>query len=145
VRKCSVLYINACKAKTTEARALRGLGFQVVEVDDIPAVETITAHHAVVIHTRPECRLAAIATRLRARPKFGRRVLIALVPASVSTREQREGLHSGFSLTLPEALGARALAARMLHELRKYPEFRCLLRRTPTRRKAAAARRRRAA
>jgi hypothetical protein len=78
-----------------------------------------------------------IAARLRAKPQFGRRVLLALVQDGVSDRDNREALMSGFDLTLPDRCSARDIAAHILRLLRGYPEYRCLLRAPNGRRKAA--------
>ena len=78
-----------------------------------------------------------IATRLRAKPRFGRRILLALVPDGVSDRDNRDALMSGFDLTLPDGCSARDIASHILRLLRGFPEYRCLLRAPNGRRKAA--------
>jgi hypothetical protein len=120
----------------TQTAALRSLGFHVVEMDDVPPRETLASYHAVVLRASTRCSLPSVAARLRSAPLFGRRVLIALVPARVTTRERRDAIDSGFDLVLPEQSSARDLAASILALLRKYPEHRCLLR-SHTRRRAA--------
>ena len=133
---CAILYINTDSFVDTQTAALRSLGFHVVEVDDVPPRETLASYHAVVLRASTGCPLPSVAARLRAAPLFGRRVLIALVPARVTTRERRDAIDSGFDLVLPEQSSARDLAASILALLRKYPEYRCLLR-SHTRRRAA--------
>jgi hypothetical protein len=81
--------------------------------------------------------MPTLGNRLRAKPRFGRRVLIALVPESCTERQRREAEHSGFDGALPQACSARDLAAHILRRLRPFPEYRCLLRAPNGRRKAA--------
>jgi CheY-like chemotaxis protein len=135
--QCSILYINAAAFADTQTCALRSLGFDVVEVDDVPARETLMTYHAVIVRAEPRCQLPSVAARLRAAPHFGRRVLIALVPSSVAARDRRDAVDSGFDAVLPEQCSARDLAAAILSMLRKYPEHRCLLRAHNARHKAA--------
>jgi len=136
--QCSILYINTDGFTDTQANALRALGFAVVEADDVPARDTLAKHHAVVVRLTQGPPLTSVAARLRAAPLFGRRVLIALVPASVTMRERREAVDCGFDLVLPEQCSARDLAASILSLLRRYPEHRCILRSHTNRRRAAA-------
>jgi hypothetical protein len=136
--QCSILYINANGVTDTHASALRALGFDVVEADDVPARDTLANHHAVIIRMNHGRRLTSVAARLRAAPLFGRRVLIALVPASVTLRERRDAIDCGFDLALPEQSRARDLAASILALLRRYPEHRCVLRSHSNRRRDAA-------
>lgn len=136
--QCSILYINVDRVSDTQSAALRALGFDVVEVADVPVRETLATYHAVILRMQDGRRLTSVAARLRAAPLFGRRVLIALVPASVSVRERRDAVDSGFDLVLPQQCSARDLAASILTLLRRYPEHRCLLRSHISRRHAAA-------
>jgi hypothetical protein len=78
-----------------------------------------------------------LGTRLRAKPNFGRRVLLALVGSELTDRDKREARMSGFDGTLSNSCGAREIAAHILRLLRGYPEYRCLLRAPNGRRKAA--------
>jgi CheY-like chemotaxis protein len=135
--QCSILYINAAAFADTQTCALRSLGFDVLEVADVPARETLMTYHAVIVRTEPRCRLPTVSARLRSAPLFGRRVLIALVPASVTARDRRDAVDSGFDAVLPEQSSARDLAAAILGMLRKYPEYRCILRSHNGRHKAA--------
>lgn len=136
--QCSILYINTDGVIGTHASALRALGFDVVESDDVPARDTLANHHAVIVRMAQGRHLTSVATRLRAAPLFGRRVLIALVPASVTLRERRDAVDCGFDLALPEQCRARDLAASILTLLRRYPEHRCVLRSHINRRRDAA-------
>ncbi|HYT74684.1 MAG TPA: hypothetical protein VEL79_08045 [Vicinamibacterales bacterium] len=135
--QCVILYINSSASDCTQTRALRSLGFRVVETGDIPEGDTMEGYHAVVLRAKSDCPLPSVATRFRARPGFGRRVLIALVAASVSLRAKHDAVDSGFDLVLPEDCSARDLAAAILGLLRRFPEYRCLLRSITGRRRAA--------
>ena len=78
-----------------------------------------------------------IGARLRAKPRFGRRVLIALISDAVPDRDRRDAMMSGFDQTLTDSCTARDIAAHVLRLLRGFPEYRCLLRAPHGRRKAA--------
>ena len=135
--QCSILYLKAGSLQATHAPALRALGFRVDETDELPANEELASYHAVIVRPAAGCNLPMLATRLRAKPHFGRRVLLALVPGATTARGQREAVLSGFDYTLPDTCGARELAASVLRLLRPYPEYRCILRAPGRRRKAA--------
>jgi hypothetical protein len=135
--QCSILYLKPGPVQQTHAGALRALGFRVDEFDDFPSNEAFARYHAVVVRPAAQQNLPVLATRLRAKPRFGRRVLLALVPDATGVRHKREAVMSGFDYTLPDSCGARDLAATILRLLRPYPEYRCLLRWPGGRRKAA--------
>lgn len=135
--QCSILYVWPQETEDPRVRALRSLGFRVDQSIDLPGSDVITAYHAVIVRPAVECNLPMLATRLRAKPHFGRRVLLALVPSTIADRDRRGAVLSGFDHTLPETCGARDLAATVLRLLRPYPEYRCLLRLPGGRRKAA--------
>ena len=136
--QCSILYIRPGARDATHPSALRSLGFAVDETDDLPASEVLASYHAVLLRVRPDCGgLPSLGMRLRAKPRFGRRVLIGLVPESCTERQRREAAHGGFDTTLPESCSPRDIAAHILRRLRAFPEYRCLLRAPNGRRKAA--------
>ena len=134
--QCSILYILPGLDGGTHVDALRDLGFSVDLADDLPPSEKFTAYHAVVVRVA-DCNLSGLGARLRAKPKFGRRVLIGLVPRSCTDRQRRDAAHSGFDVTLNHGCSTRDLAAHILRRLRPFPEYRCLLRAPNGRRKAA--------
>jgi DNA-binding response OmpR family regulator len=136
--QCSILYINASSFVDTQTCALRALGFDVVEVSDVPARETLATYHAVIVRIEAATRLTTVAARLRSAPMFGRRVLIALVPATVTVRARRDAIDAGFDSVAPQHCSARDLAATILSLLRRYPEHRCVLRSRTGRRRVAA-------
>ena len=103
----------------------------------LPTTEEVDGYHAVIVRAIPGASLPMIAARLRAKPQFGRRILLALVRDGVSDRDNREALMSVFDQTLPDRCSARDIASHILRLLRGYPEYRCLLRAPNGRRKAA--------
>lgn len=135
--QCSILYIQPGARETAHADALRAMGFTVDIADDLPAAEAFASYHAVLVRVQPDCNLPTLGMRLRAKPRFGRRVLIGLVPESCTDRQRREASQCGFDVTLPIACSPRDLAAHILRRLRPFPEYRCLLRTPKGRRKAA--------
>jgi len=136
VDQCSILYIDGGRPDEAHATGLRALGFSVDVTDDLPATEVFTLYHAVVVRVR-DCNLTTLGARLRAKPRFGRRVLIGLVPESCTERQRREAAICGFDVTLALTCPVRDLAAHILRRLRPFPEYRCLLRTPNGRRKAA--------
>jgi hypothetical protein len=116
--------------------SLRSLGFVVEERSQIPSAEELTGYHAIVVRAC-STPLTSIGARVRAKPHFGRRVLIALVREDMAERERREATMSGFDLVVSECCTARDIASHVLRLLRGYPEYRCLLRTPNGRRKAA--------
>lgn len=137
MNQCSILYIKPGLEKESHAAPLRALGFSVDVVDDLPPAEVFSQYHAVVVCVPAGSDLPGLGARLRAKPRFGRRVLIALVPASATERERREAAHVGFDVTLRQDCSSRDLAAHVLRRLRSFPEYRCLLRTPKGRRKVA--------
>ena len=135
--QCSILYVKPACQEETQARVLRTLGFRVDESEDLPSNELFAQYHVVLVRAKPDYALPVVAARLRAKPRFGRRLLIALVPPSVSEQARRDAVASGFDQAMPERCTGRDLAATILRLLRPYPEFRCLLRSPTGRRKAA--------
>ena len=135
--QCGVLFIGPSGEDGARVAALRSLGFRVDESHDFPSTDELRSYHAVVVRVLPNCSLPMLGTRLRAKPQFGRRVLLALVSERVSDRDKRDATMSGFDLTLPDTCSARDIAAHILRVLRGYPEYRCLLRAPNGRRRAA--------
>lgn len=137
VNQCSILYVHDGRVHETLVDGLKALGFAVVAVEDLPADEAMAPHHALIVRARPGCSLPMLAARLRAKARFGRRVLIALVAEDTPDRARREAVLSGFDTTLSANCSPRGMAASILKLLRPYPEFRCFLRSPTGRRKAA--------
>jgi hypothetical protein len=137
VHQCGILFIGPAGEDGARIASLKSLGFRVEESRDFPTTEELKGYHAVVVRAHPGCSLPMVGARLRARPLFGRRVLLALVSERVSDRDKREATMSGFDLTLPDTCSPRDVAAHILRLLRAFPEYRCLLRAPNGRRKAA--------
>jgi hypothetical protein len=135
--QCAILYVKPTGQADAHGAALRALGFRVDERTELPPNEAFPSYHAIVVCPAATSILPMLAARLRAKPHFGRRVLLALVPETTAPRDHREAVLSGFDYTLPDNCGARDLAATILRLLRPYPEYRCLLRSPTGRRKAA--------
>ncbi len=135
--QCSILYIRPDAQGMAHVDGLRGLGFSVDVADDLPTAQVLSAYHAVVVRVAPPVHLPGLGARLRAKPHFGRRVLVVLVPDVTRERERREATASGFDVALPDCCTARDLAAHILRSLRPMPEYRCLLL-GPLRRRSAA-------
>ena len=134
--QCSILFIMPGQGDET-ARRLRCLGFRVDESADLPPNDVVASYHAIVVRPGASCNLPMLAARIRAKPHFGRRVLLLLVPDTMPERARREAILSGFDHAMPETCTARDLAASILRLLRPFPEYRCLLRTPGGRRKAA--------
>ena len=137
VNQCGILFIGPCGQDEARLASLRSLGFRVDESAQLPSEEELADYHAVIVRVVPRCSLTMLGARLRARPLFGRRALIAFVSEAVSDRDRREATMCGFDQTLPDTCPAREVAAQILRLLRNYPEYRCLLRTPNGRRKAA--------
>jgi hypothetical protein len=137
VNQCSILYVHDGSVQDPPVTELKMLGFAVTVTNDLPADDVLTPHHALVVRARADCPLTMLAARLRAKPRFGRRVLIALVPETTPDRARREAVMSGFDSIKPVTCSERDLAASILRVLRAYPELRCFLRSPGGRRKAA--------
>jgi hypothetical protein len=137
VNQCGILFIGRCGSDDRRLAALRSLGFRVDESEHLPSGDDLHVYHAMIVRSQPGCSLPMVGARLRAKPHFGRRVLIALVAGDVSDRDNREAMMSGFDLTLHDGCSARDITAHILRLLRGIPEYRCLLRAPNGRRKAA--------
>ena len=136
-QQCGILFIGVSGKDKARIDALQSLGFRVDESADFPLTDGLASYHAVIVRVRDAERLPVIGTRLRGRPHFGRRALLALVGAGASDRECHDATMSGFDQVLPDSSTARDIAAQVLRLLRAYPEYRCLLRAPKGRRKAA--------
>lgn len=128
VKQCSVLLINPIDAAWDYRPTLEALGFRVDEVREWPEDDHAVLHYEVVIvRVRNTSGAPMLAARMRAKPRFGRRVLIALVPAATSPQDCLAARTSGFDEVLTDCCDARHLTARIMRRLRTRPEYRCLL------------------
>ena len=137
-KQCSVLLINPMKTPASHRATLEELGFRVTETRDWPDDERAVLEYQVVI-VRLQTLVGApmLGARLRAKPRFGRRVLIALVPAATATDERVSARSSGFDEVLTDCCDSRQLVARILRRLRTRPEYHCVLPPGDRRRSAA--------
>ena len=136
-KQCSVLLINPSDKPMPQRPTLQEIGFRVSEIREWPEDDTaVLAHEVVIVRVANIGGLPMLAARLRAKPRFGRRVLIALVPESVSTQDRAEARACGFDEVLAHCCDGRQLSARVLRYLRTRPEYRCLL--PPDHRRPAA-------
>jgi hypothetical protein len=127
VKQCSILLVNddgGCFQRAT----LEASGFLVTETRDWPDDDAaILDHHVVIVRIRSIRNAPMIAARLRAKPRFGRRVLLGLIPPDTPLHERTAALTSGFDEVLNDSCDARQLIARILKRLRMVPEYHCLL------------------
>ena len=134
MKQCSILIVD-CGAETPHRQALERIGFHVSEISEWPDDDMIQGFEVVIVSVRHMPSVAMLAARMRAKPHFGHRVLIAVVPATASAEERRSAVGSGFDDAVTESRDARLLIARILRRLRLRPEHRCFL---PDRKRRAA-------
>ena len=128
VKQCAVLFVNGERKASPHVSALRGAGFIVEQTAGWPEdAGAVREYHVVVIRMRDLVQAPMLATRLRAKPHFGRRLLVSLVEAETTTPEQQGARASGFDIVVSEHIDGRRLAASLLRELRGRPELQCAL------------------
>jgi DNA-binding response OmpR family regulator len=126
-KQCSILVV-ANTGSCSQRPALEDSGFLVTETADWPSDQaSLLEHHVVIVRFQSIRDAPMIAARLRAKPRFGRRVLMALVPDDTSLHERTAALTSGFDDVLNDTCDAGQLIARILGRLRLVPEYHCLL------------------
>jgi hypothetical protein len=135
VKQCAVLVVNGSGREVTHTQALRQRGFRVVETAEWPADDVITQYEVVVVVLREMDIISVVAARMRAKPRFGNRVLIGVTRMPPSAAERRLAIVSGFDDMVGESHDSRILIARILQQLRSRPEHRCLV---PERKRPAA-------
>ncbi len=100
-----------------------------------PSDDVVTRYEVVVIVLREMDVISVVAARMRAKPRFGNRVLIGVTRMPPSAAERRHAIISGFDDIVGESNDSRILIARILQRLRSLPEHRCLV---PDRKRPAA-------
>jgi hypothetical protein len=135
VKQCAVLIVNRDGRATSQQQAFERIGFVVTAMAEWPPDDVIRHFEVVIILLRHMESATMMAARMRAKPHFGNRVLIAVVPATVTTAERRNAIGSGFDDVASDTRDSRVLMARVLRCLRLRPEYRCFL---PDRRRPAA-------
>jgi hypothetical protein len=134
-KQCSVLVINCSGRETAHCRSLQLRGFRVIEVREWPTDEVVLEHEVVIIVLRRMDSVAVTAARMRAKPRFGNRVLIGVTESAPSAGERRHAILAGYDDLAGESRDSRVLIARILRMLRSRPEHRCLV---PDRKRPAA-------
>ena len=135
VKQCSVLFLNCSGREITHSLALQRRGFRVVETSEWPSDDVITHYEIVIVVLREMDIISSVAARMRAKPKFGNRVLMGVTRTPPSAGERRHAMVSGFDDIVGESNDSRILIARILQRLRARPEHRCLV---PERKRPAA-------
>jgi len=135
VKQCAVLVVNCSGRENAHSQALLRRGFRVVEMAQWPSDDVVTQYEVVVIVLREIDIISVVAARMRAKPRFGNRVLIGVTRMSPSAGERRLAIVSGFDDIVGESHDSRILIARILQRLRARPEHRCLV---PERKRPAA-------
>jgi hypothetical protein len=134
-KQCSVLVVNCTGRETAHSQALQLRGFRVVELSEWPSDHVVLEYEIVIIVLRRMDSVSMTAARMRAKPRFGNRVLIGVTESAPSAAERRHGTVSGFDDIVGESRDSRILVARILQTLRARPEHRCLV---PERKRPAA-------
>jgi DNA-binding response OmpR family regulator len=118
--------VNCRERESPYKDALERRGFRVTEVKEWPPDDVVLDSQVVIVVLRHLETMGMLAARMRAKPRFGRRILIALAP-TVSAADRRTAIGAGFDDAIGESGGARVLIARILQLLRTRPEHRCFL------------------
>jgi CheY-like chemotaxis protein len=126
VKKCSILIVNRSSRECPYKAELERRGFRVTEVKEWPLDDVVLDSQVVLVVLPHLDTIGMLAARMRAKPRFGRRILIALVP-TVSAADRRVAIGAGFDDVVGEGGGARLLIASILRVLRLRPEHRCFL------------------
>jgi response regulator RpfG family c-di-GMP phosphodiesterase len=135
VKQCSVLIVNCDHRETAHRQALESRGFLVVETREWPDDGVVHAYEVVIVVLRHVESMGMLAARMRAKPRFGHRVLIGISPGTPTSDDRRNAIAAGFDDVIGESGDSRTLIARILQRLRARPEHRCLL---PDRKRSAA-------
>lgn len=133
-KQCSVLVINSSGRETAHCQSLQLRGFRVIELREWPVDEVVLEHEVVIIVLRRLDSVSVTAARMRAKPRFGNRVLIGVNESAPSAGERRHAVLAGYDDLVGESRDSRVLIARILRMLRARPEHRCLV---PDRKPAA--------
>jgi hypothetical protein len=135
VKQCSILVVNCSGRELAHVLALHRRGFRVVETSEWPPDDVVTQYEIVVVVLREMDIASVVAARMRAKPKFGNRILLGMTRMAPSALERRHAIVSGFDDIVGESNDSRLLIARILQRLRARPEHRCLV---PERKRPAA-------
>ena len=86
VKQCSVLIVNCDRGKLRTVKRLRAEGFLVVETREWPDDEMVRRYEVVIVVLRQMETIGMLAARMRAKPRFGHRVLIGVSPENSNRR-----------------------------------------------------------
>ena len=106
-----------------------------VEVPEWPTDEVALEHEVIIVVLRKMDSVTVTAARMRAKPRFGNRVLIGVTELAPSAGERRHAVLAGYDDLVGESRDSRILIARIVRMLRSRPEHRCLV---PEKRRPAA-------
>jgi DNA-binding response OmpR family regulator len=107
---------------------LARLGFNVRATAAWPEDDAdVMPYQVVLVRIDDVAKAPLVAMRIRMKPHFGRRVLIALVPSGTDVADRRVAQSAGFDDVVSEDTEPRLLAARLMRMLRQRPEYRCFL------------------
>jgi hypothetical protein len=126
-KQCSALVVNCTGRTTAHSQSLQLRGFRVTEIQAWPADEVALEHEIVILVLRRMDSVAVTAARMRAKPRFGNRVLIGVTESAPSAAERRHAILVGYDDLVGESGDSRVLIARVLRILRTRPEHRCLV------------------
>jgi hypothetical protein len=127
VKQCAILIVNSNRQRTPHRRALEQRGFRVVETAEWPENLVIHQYEVVIIVLHNMETVCNLAARMRAKPRFGLRVLIGVTPTAPSAEDRRNAIGAGFDDVVGESRESRVLIADILRLLRARPEYRCLI------------------
>ena len=123
-----MLFVNTGQGRSTHTRLLSRLGFAVRERQAWPEDDKdVMRYQVVLVRLDDVGKAPLVAMRIRTKPRFGRRVLIALVPSGTDVADRRVAQSAGFDDVVSEDTEPRLLAARLMRTLRQRPEYRCFL------------------
>jgi response regulator RpfG family c-di-GMP phosphodiesterase len=127
VKQCSILIVNCSRREATYLQPLIQRGFRVVETYEWPEDAEVRHYEVVILVLRDMESVSMLAARMRAKPRFGFRILLGLNPTTPSPEERRNAIGAGFDDVVGESRDSRALIASILKILHGRPEHRCFL------------------
>ena len=127
MKQCSILIVNCSRRETAYLQPLEHRGFRVVETAEWPEDVEVRQYEVVILVLRNMETVCMLAARMRAKPRFGFRILLGVSPTTPSPEERRNAVGAGFDDVVGESGDSRALIAGILKILRARPEHRCFL------------------
>lgn len=127
MKQCAILIVNCNHHQTAHSQRLAERGFHVAETAEWPDDVVIQQYEVVIVVLRKLETVCMLAARMRAKPRFGFRVLIGVTPTTPTAQDRRNAIGAGFDDVVSESRDSRLLIAGILRLLRARPEFRCLI------------------